>query len=93
MFGGVLQPTHLILILVIVLIVFGPGKLPEIGGSLGKSLSEFKRSMSGGSQEDPSGTTATTELQSPARANLCPSCQTENPNGNQFCGKCGAKLA
>ena len=35
--------TELILILVLVLILFGPGKLPEIGKSLGKALSEFKK--------------------------------------------------
>ena len=34
---------ELILILVIVLVVFGPKKLPEIGKSLGKSLKEFKQ--------------------------------------------------
>jgi len=34
--------TELVLILVIVLILFGPGKLPEVGRSLGKALSEFK---------------------------------------------------
>ena len=34
---------ELILILVIALVVFGPGKLPEIGKALGKSLQEFKR--------------------------------------------------
>lgn len=34
---------ELILILVIVLIIFGPGKLPEVGRSLGKALSEFKK--------------------------------------------------
>lgn len=34
----------LIIILVIVLIIFGPRKLPEIGGAMGKTLAEFKRS-------------------------------------------------
>ena len=38
-----LQPMHLILILVIVLVVFGPSKLPELGSSLGKGIREFKR--------------------------------------------------
>ena len=38
-----LQPMHLILILVIVVVVFGPGKLPELGSSLGKGIKEFKR--------------------------------------------------
>lgn len=34
---------ELVIILVVALIVFGPRKLPELGRSLGKSLSEFKR--------------------------------------------------
>jgi len=44
MLEGLFQPAHLILILVIVLIVFGPGKLPEIGSALGKSIREFRQS-------------------------------------------------
>ena len=40
MFG--LQPTHLILILIVALIIFGPQRLPEIGKALGKSINEFK---------------------------------------------------
>ena len=36
-------PWELILILIVALIIFGPGKLPEIGRSLGKSINEFKR--------------------------------------------------
>ena len=35
---GALSPLHLILLLVIVLIVFGPGKLPDIGSALGRGL-------------------------------------------------------
>jgi len=37
-----LGPTELIIILVIVIIIFGVGKLPEIGGALGKGAREFK---------------------------------------------------
>ncbi|MGG3448490.1 twin-arginine translocase TatA/TatE family subunit [Domibacillus aminovorans] len=37
----------LIIILVIVLILFGPKKLPEVGGAVGKTLSEFKKSTKG----------------------------------------------
>jgi len=40
-------PTELVIILVIVLIVFGAGRLPEIGGALGKGLRAFKRGQSG----------------------------------------------
>jgi sec-independent protein translocase protein TatA len=43
---GLFQPMHLLLILVIVLIIFGPGRLPEIGAGLGKSIRGFKKAMS-----------------------------------------------
>lgn len=45
---GLLQPTHLIFILLIVLIIFGPGKLPDLGRGLGKGIREFKEAMKGG---------------------------------------------
>ncbi len=41
---------HLILILLIVLIIFGPGKLPELGAGLGKSIKEFKKAMKEGQE-------------------------------------------
>ncbi len=44
MFG--LGTTELIVILVIVLVLFGAGKLPEIGSGLGKAIKNFKRSAS-----------------------------------------------
>jgi sec-independent protein translocase protein TatA len=50
MFEGLLQPMHLMLILLIVLIIFGPGKLPEIGAGLGKSIREFKKAMKEGQE-------------------------------------------
>jgi sec-independent protein translocase protein TatA len=45
MFQGLFQPMHLIIILVVVLIIFGPGKLPEIGEGLAKSIKSFKKMM------------------------------------------------
>ena len=42
----------LIIMLVIVLIIFGPKKLPEIGGAVGKTFSEFKRSTKGLMDDD-----------------------------------------
>jgi sec-independent protein translocase protein TatA len=46
MFEGLFQPAHLIIILVIALVIFGPGKLSEVGGSLGKAIRGFKKAMS-----------------------------------------------
>jgi sec-independent protein translocase protein TatA len=45
---GLLQPIHLFFILLIVLILFGPGKLPELGKGLGKVIKEFKNALRGG---------------------------------------------
>lgn len=42
---GAFQPTHLILILIVVLIIFGPGKLKGIGKSLGEGLRDFKSAV------------------------------------------------
>ncbi|MFP5259402.1 MAG: twin-arginine translocase TatA/TatE family subunit [Acidobacteriota bacterium] len=42
---GLFEPHHLILILVIALIVFGPGKIGDLGGTLGRGLRDFKKAM------------------------------------------------
>ncbi|MFQ6057260.1 MAG: twin-arginine translocase TatA/TatE family subunit [Anaerolineae bacterium] len=42
-----LGPFELIIILVIVIIVFGVGRLPEVGGAIGKGLREFRRASAG----------------------------------------------
>lgn len=47
MIGDVLQPTHLLLILVVALLVLGPKRLPEVGRSLGKGIRDFRGAMSG----------------------------------------------
>lgn len=38
-----LQPIHIIIIVAVALIIFGPSKLPEMGRSLGKAITEFRR--------------------------------------------------
>lgn len=47
MFGQLLQPMHLLLILGIALLVFGPGKLPQLGASIGKSIRELRKGLDG----------------------------------------------
>jgi sec-independent protein translocase protein TatA len=53
MFEGLFQPMHLLLILLIVLVIFGPGKLPELGEGLGKSIKAFKKAMKDETSETP----------------------------------------
>jgi len=45
---------ELALVLVIALVVFGPGKLPEVGKALGKGIQEFKKATSGEAIRDES---------------------------------------
>ena len=46
--GELLTPTHLILVLIVALLVFGPRKLPELGKGLGEGLKGFKDGIKGG---------------------------------------------
>ena len=47
-----LGPWEIGLILVIVLIVFGVGKLPQVGGAIGKGIREFRKAQHGDDEED-----------------------------------------
>lgn len=49
---GVIEPWHLVIILIIALVIFGPGKLGDVGGSLGRGIREFKSSISAEAEED-----------------------------------------
>lgn len=53
MFEGLLQPMHLIVILFIALLVFGPSKLSDLGKGLGDGIKNFKKAVS----DDPEPTT------------------------------------
>jgi sec-independent protein translocase protein TatA len=52
MLTSILQPTHLIIILIVALLVLGPKRLPEAGRALGQGLKEFKSSISGVHDDD-----------------------------------------
>ncbi len=45
-------PLEIAVVLIIVLIIFGPKRLPELGQSMGRGIREFKSSLSGDSKED-----------------------------------------
>jgi sec-independent protein translocase protein TatA len=101
---GALQPGHLIVILVIVLLVFGPGKLPELGKAVGDGLRELKKATGGDDHKDAAtASTTTTAPVAPApvtpisaaptmAARTCPSCRGSVPVGDKFCGNCGATI-
>ena len=48
-----LGPTELVIILVLALVLFGAGKLADVGGALGKSIREFRKASSEDDQPKP----------------------------------------
>lgn len=53
------SPLHLVIVLVIVLLIFGPKRLPELGSGIGKSIRGFRDSLSGESPVTETQTAAT----------------------------------
>jgi len=45
MYMDLFAPTHLLLLLFVILIIFGPSKLGDVGGALGKGIRDFKRAI------------------------------------------------
>jgi sec-independent protein translocase protein TatA len=56
MFEGLFQPMHLLVIVGIALLVFGPKKLPELGKGIGEGIRGFKAAIN--DEEKPASTTA-----------------------------------
>jgi sec-independent protein translocase protein TatA len=49
---GLEDPVHLAMLALVVLLVFGPKRLPEIGRSLGRGMREFRSSLTGDADAD-----------------------------------------
>jgi sec-independent protein translocase protein TatA len=98
-----IQPLHIVIVVIVALIIFGPSRLPEIGRGLGKSLAEFRKGtkeMTDGFRDEvtrsageatPSATAPSSEPR-PAGGNFCTQCGAPNPTDARFCNKCGAQL-
>ncbi len=86
---GVLQPWHVIVILVIVLVIFGPGKLPMLGKAVGDTVRDFKKAVNDEPAAKPLDAGEPTVV--PAMRE-CPTCHKSNAVNDRFCGGCGAQL-
>jgi sec-independent protein translocase protein TatA len=65
LFTDILQPTHLLVILVVALLVLWPKRLPEAGRSLGRSLRDFREAINGSPDEPPEAPSVTTASKAP----------------------------
>lgn len=71
-----LGPVELIVVLAIVVVIFGAGRLGDLGSALGRGINEFRGAVGG----------------DPPAARSCPVCSTAAPSDAQFCGSCGRQL-
>jgi sec-independent protein translocase protein TatA len=62
--NDILQPTHLLLILIVALLVLGPKRLPEATRSIGRGIHDFKSAITGDSQQGERVTTETPNRES-----------------------------
>ncbi len=96
---------ELVVILVIVVVIFGAGRLSDVGGALGKSIREFRKATSDDTATHAAAAAPPVAPAPPAAPiagpavvpnvaveNKCPSCATVNPTGQVFCGQCGTRL-
>ena len=94
-------PFEALVILAVVMIVFGVGRLPEVGGAVGRAIREFRKASS---EEEPprqlpegqassAAPAPTAERPSTPRSGpFCTNCGANNPPGAKFCSECGSAL-
>lgn len=70
MFGGHLP--ELLIVLVLALVVFGPKRLPEIGGAMGKGIREFRKGTSAGEDDGTPSPTAPAQIPSTSETTASP---------------------
>jgi sec-independent protein translocase protein TatA len=95
-----IQPIHIVIIIVVALLIFGPKRLPEMGRNIGKAMSEFRKGakeMTDGFREEvnqPGATqTAGTTIQTPTfsiQNTPAPSQTSFAAPAGRFCIQCGA---
>jgi sec-independent protein translocase protein TatA len=82
-------PWELVIILIILVVVFGAGRLSQIGGAVGRSVREFRSAV----QDQPAIEAPAAPPARPAVAEVkCAACEASNPAGQKFCSTCGAAL-
>lgn len=102
---GPFGPWELALILLIVVLIFGVGRLPEVGGAVGKGIREFRKATKDDNTDastmddapessSPASTTTAPPPDAPVAedAAFCTECGTKNPRTAKFCSQCGHSM-
>jgi len=79
------SPMQLLLIFLIIFVLFGAKKMPQLAKDLGKGIREFKKSINGESDDEA-------EQPKIAGETACSKCGVKFKTGTKFCTECGTKL-
>ncbi|MBV8771886.1 MAG: twin-arginine translocase TatA/TatE family subunit [Deltaproteobacteria bacterium] len=76
----IFAPSHLLILLLIILVIFGPAKLGDVGGALGRAIRDFKKAMNEPEQSSQSGraVSASTPSASPASETAVAEAKADN---------------
>lgn len=83
---------ELLLILAVVLIVFGAGKLPDVLGQLGKGVRSFRDEAQNDKPASVAAGTTTAATPAPGTTMYCRNCGRPNATDAKFCTNCGQAL-
>lgn len=89
---------ELLIIAFIIILIFGVGRLPEVGGALGKGIREFRKSSKDDADDsnaslDAGAPSAGGAASTPAGERFCSECGERNSASAKFCSKCGHTMS
>lgn len=85
---GPIGPIEGLIILAVVVLIFGVGKLADVGGALGRSLREFRKAAR--EPDEPAAISASSPA--PAARPTCTNCGAALEPQTKFCAKCGTPV-
>lgn len=92
---GPLGVPELLIIAFVVILIFGVGRLPEVGGALGKGIREFRHATKDDDKKDETvAHSAAPAGDAPASSDtlFCGECGSRNSRAAKFCNNCGKPL-
>jgi len=84
---GPIGPFEGLIILAVVVLIFGVGKLSDVGGALGKSIREFRRAA-----REPDDEPEQISESASTSGSSCSKCGASVQPGEKFCAECGAPV-
>jgi sec-independent protein translocase protein TatA len=92
--GDLLQPTHLLILVIVLLVLFGGKKLPELGKGLGEGLKSFKEGLKGVSEPTAPAPTVQQNAASAPPAVSAPAASNAGKENMEYvvCSRCGSRF-